>query len=115
AGLDFMTDVLGVAAMREWNHRLAWQSAALLCRRWGREWTTPEAMIGCMVTLPLPEGLGPAEAATAQRLRDALLVEHRIEVPVIARGGSLWLRLSAQVYNDESDIDRLAVAIDALR
>ena len=27
AGLDFMRDVLGVAAMREHNHRLAWQSA----------------------------------------------------------------------------------------
>ncbi len=115
AGLDFMRDVLGVQAMRDHNHRLAWQSAQRLAARWGRRWTTPEAMIGCMVNVPLPERLGPANAATAQRLRDALLFEHGIEVPVIARGGTLSVRVSIQVYNDESDIERLEQAVDALR
>ncbi len=115
AGLDFMRDVLGVAAMREHNHRLAWQSAQLLARRWGRPWTTPESMVGCMVTVPLPEHLGPADATTAQQLRDALLFEHGIEVPVIALGRALWVRLSLQVYNDQSDVERLAEAIDAMR
>jgi isopenicillin-N epimerase len=115
AGLDFMRDVLGVPAMREHNHRLAWQSAQLLASRWGRPWTTPESMVGCMVTLPLPERFGAADATTAQRLRDALLFEHGIEAPVLARGDSLWLRLCLQVYNDESDIERLSRAVDALR
>ena len=114
AGLDFMRDVLGVSAMRAHNHRLAWQSARRLAGRWGHRWTTPEAMVGCMVSVPLPERLGPADVATARRLRDALLFEHGIEVPVIARGGALWARLSMQVYNDESDIDRLEAAVDAL-
>jgi isopenicillin-N epimerase len=114
AGLDFMRDVLGVAAMREHNHRLAWQSAERLARRWRRPWATPESMVGCMVSVPLPERFAPAGAATASRLRDALLFEHQIEVAVIARADALWLRLSAQVYNDESDIDRLARAVDAL-
>ena len=115
AGLDFMADVLGVAAMREHNHRLAWASAERLSARWGFEWSTPESMIGCMATLPLPARFGPADAVTAQRLRDALLDDNGIEVPVIARGGSLWVRLSLQVYNDDADIERLADAIDALR
>ena len=115
AGLDFMHDVLGVAAMREHNHGLAWQSAQRLAARWGRPWTTPEAMVGCMVSVPLPERFGPADAATAQRLRDALLFEHGIEIPVIALAGALWLRLSIQVYNDAGDIERLAEAVDALR
>jgi isopenicillin-N epimerase len=115
AGLDFMRDVLGVPAMREHNHRLAWQGARRLAARWGRPWTTPESMVGCMVTVPLPAHLGPANAATAQRLRDALLFEHGIEVPVIARGDALWVRLSLQVYNDESDVERLAEAVDTLR
>ena len=35
AGLDFMRDVLGVAAMREHNHRLAWQSAQRLAAALG--------------------------------------------------------------------------------
>ena len=115
AGLDFMREVLGVAAMRSYNHRLAWQSAHRLGERWGRPWTTPEAMVGCMVTVPLPPRFAAADAATAQSLRDALLFEHGIEVPVIARDAALWLRLSLQVYNDESDVERLAVAVEVLR
>ncbi len=114
AGLDFMHEVLGVAAMREHNHRLVWEGAQHLAARWGRPWTTPEAMVGCMASVPLPERLGPADAATAQRLRDVLLFEHGIEIPVIALAGGLWLRLSIQVYNDEGDIERLAEAVDAL-
>ncbi|MEO7115014.1 MAG: aminotransferase class V-fold PLP-dependent enzyme [Caldimonas sp.] len=114
SGLDFMADVLGVAAMREHNHRLTWGTAERLASRWGYEWSTPESMIGCMATLPLPTRFGPADAVTAQRLRDALLVDHGIEAPVLARAGRLWIRLSFQVYNDESDVDRLADAIDVL-
>ena len=114
AGLDFMADVLGVAAMREHNHRLAWQSAGRLAARWGFEWSTPESMIGCMATVPLPVRFAPADTTTAQRLRDALLEGHDIEAPVLARDGKLWVRLSLQVYNDESDIERLAEAIDAM-
>jgi len=115
AALDFMADVFGVDAMRAHNHALAWASAARLCRRWARDWPTPEAMVGCMVTVPLPDGLGAADAANAQRLRDALFARHAIEVPVIARGGALWARLSLQVYNDGDDVERFAAAIDALR
>jgi isopenicillin-N epimerase len=114
AGLDFMHDVLGVQAMREHNHRLAWHSAQQLAERWGRAWTTPESMIGCMISVPLPGRFGPASVVTAQRLRDALFFTHRIEVPVIVRADSLWVRLSLQVYNDEDDIEQLARAVDAL-
>jgi isopenicillin-N epimerase len=113
AGLDFMHDVLGVAAMRAHNHGLAWRSAERLAKRWGRPWSTPESMVGCMVSVPLPERFAP-DFATASRLRDGLLFEHGIEVAVIARAGSLWARLSLQVYNDESDIERLAHAVDAV-
>jgi isopenicillin-N epimerase len=109
-----MADVLGVAAMRAHNHRLAWSTARRLASRWGFEWSTPESMIGCMATVPLPARLGPADPVTAQRLRDALLVDHGIEAPVLARDGRLWIRLSFQVYNDEGDVDRLVDAIDAL-
>ncbi len=114
AGLDFMRDVLGIAAMREHNHDLAWRSALRLGERWGRPWTTPDAMVGCMVTVPLPGGLGPASVDNAQRLRDALFFGRRIEAPVIARGGALWARLSMQVYNDDEDVERFAEAVESL-
>jgi isopenicillin-N epimerase len=65
-----------------------------------------------MATVPLPLRLG-AEAAEAARLKDWLLFVRRIEVPIVARGGRLWARVSAQVYNDDEDIENLAAAVDA--
>jgi len=67
-------------------------------------------MIGSMVTVPLPEEAG-STADEAARLRLALLVEDRIEVPVHAWRVRLWTRVSCQVYNDRSDVDRLAEAV----
>ena len=64
-------------------------------------------MIGAMVTVPLPETAGTT-ADDAMRLRLALLVDDRIEVPIHAWRGRLWARVSAQVYNDRSDVMRLA-------
>ena len=114
AALDFMREVLGVDAMRRHNHALAVESAALLARRWRRPWTTPESMVGCMVTVALPERLGAGDPALAQRLRDALFERHAIEVPVIARAGALWARVALQVYNEAGDVERLADAVEAL-
>jgi isopenicillin-N epimerase len=67
-------------------------------------------MIGAMVTVPLPEALG-ATGDEAARLRLALLVEDRVEVHLHAWKGRLWVRISAQIYNDLSDVERLADAV----
>jgi selenocysteine lyase/cysteine desulfurase len=40
-----------------------------------------------------------------------LLVDDRIEVQLHAWRGRLWVRVSAQVYNDRSDMVRLAEAV----
>ncbi len=112
AGIEFITGFLGAQAMREHNHALAWSAAQHLSARWGLPWAIPEAMIGCMATVPLPQALG-AGVPEAARLKDWLLLERQIEVPIVARGGQLWVRISAQVYNDHEDIDRLATAVEA--
>ncbi|HSN31894.1 MAG TPA: aminotransferase class V-fold PLP-dependent enzyme [Ideonella sp.] len=111
-GIDFITGFLGEAAMRAHNHGLAWQAAHALGERWGARWSTPEGMVGCMVTLPLLARLG-GDPADARRLRDWLLFERAIELPVVARAGRLWARVSAQVYNEMADIERLAQAVEA--
>jgi selenocysteine lyase/cysteine desulfurase len=67
-------------------------------------------MVGSMVTVPLPEDTGSTDA-DAERLRLALLVDERIEVQLHAWRGRLWTRVSAQIYNDRSDIVRLADAV----
>ncbi len=51
----------------------------------------------------------------AARLHDRLIDEHAIEVPVLARDASLWVRISAQVYNEFEDYARLAQAVAKIR
>ena len=104
---------LGADAMRAYNHALAWSGAHALAKRLGSRFDVAESMVGCMATLPLPGTMGSSRE-DATRLRDALWFEHRIEVPVMSFKGRLWLRLAAQVYNDEADLAKLADALVAL-
>lgn len=114
AGWRFIDEVLGgVQPMRAYNHALARHALTALTARWGLVAPAPESMIGCMALVPLPDALGSGRGA-ARALQDALLFAHAIEVPVMARAGRLWLRVSAQVYNDASDIERLARAVEAV-
>jgi isopenicillin-N epimerase len=102
---------IGVERIRAWNHELAWTSARRLAERWGVAFETPESMIGTMATIRLPERLG-ATADDAVTLRDRLLYEHAIEVHLAAWKGRLQLRISAQIYNEPADYDRLGDAVD---
>ena len=108
-GIAFMRD-LGVEAVQRWNHDLAWHAGQLLGRAWGTEPAVDEWSTGTMATVPLPQHLGSSRADAA-RLRDALLDEEAIEVQVHAWGGQLWVRVSAQIYNEISDFERLAAAV----
>ena len=114
AGIAFIEDRLGVDAMRRHNHELAWDGARSLAAAWERPFDTPEEMVGCMVSVPLPERLGAGTPANAQRVRDALLFGHGIEVAVIAKADLLWVRVSIQVYNQRSDLLRLEEAVAAI-
>ena len=59
-----------------------------------------------MATVRLPLA-GEASAARAVALCRWLATAHRIEVAVNAVDGALWLRISAQAYNDLADYERL--------
>ncbi len=100
----------GVDAIRAYNHALAWNGARHLAERWGTTFDTPEAFIGTMATVPLPGALGQTRE-DGVRLRDGLLFDDRIEVQVHAYRDRLWIRVSAQIYNDMDDINRLADAV----
>jgi isopenicillin-N epimerase len=108
----------GIALLREWDfdtvlaymHGLAVEAGAELTECWGTTLDASRDMIGSMITVPLPAAAGRT-TEEAVNLRLALLVEDRIEVPIHAWRGRLWTRVSCQVYNDRSDIDRLAVAV----
>jgi isopenicillin-N epimerase len=110
AALAFMRE-LGEDAMREWNHRVAFGAARMLTSHWGTEIPAPEAMFGCMVTVPLPARYG-AGADASNALKDALLFEDGIEAQISPFQDRLWLRIAAQVYNEPADYERLRDAID---
>jgi len=112
AGIAFLEE-LGYADVRRYNHDLAWRAARELSARWHTPLEMRESHVGSMVTVPLPESLG-ATADDAVALRNALLFEDRIEVQLHAGHCSrLWVRVSAQVYNDWTDIERLGRAIES--
>ena len=108
----------GIALLREWDfdacvtymHGLAWEAAGILAERWHTKFEIPREMVGTMVAVPLPQDAGTTDADAA-RLRLALLLEERIEVQLHAWRGRLWTRVSAQIYNDGTDIARLADAV----
>ncbi|MBI5169259.1 MAG: aminotransferase class V-fold PLP-dependent enzyme [Candidatus Eisenbacteria bacterium] len=113
AGFEFL-ESLGLDALWKWNHMLAWGGAHVMAARWGTAFEASESMIGCMATVPLPASAG-SSPEDAQRLRDALLFEERIEVPVLCRDGGLWIRVCAQAYNEPREYERLAEAVAARR
>jgi len=108
AALNFI-EALGIERYRQALRGQASEATALICDAWGVAPGAPAELFAAMVTLPLPID----EAATPEsivRWRSMLLREHRIEVPVIAIDGRLWVRISAQVYNELSDYEALAKA-----
>jgi isopenicillin-N epimerase len=108
----------GIALLQEWGfaactaymHNLACTAGELLADAWGTRFSTPREMIGARVTVPLPPSAGTTDDEAAQ-VRLALLVEDRIEVQLHAWRERLWVRVSAQVYNELSDIEQLANAV----
>ncbi len=116
--LTFRTE-LGEDAIRDYNHDLAWASAQRLSAAWGTEFSTPQEMVGSMVIVRLPQTLGTS-TDDAERVRRHLYDVALTEAPVFssetesgasASPDGLALRLSIQIYNDASDIDRLEQAV----
>ena len=112
AGFEFL-ERLGFEEVRRHNHDLLWAATAMMCERWGTSSAAGRDLCAFMSSVQLPERFSASDAA-AQRLRHALLVSHRIEVPAFAWRDRLWLRLSAQVYNEYEEFERLAGVIDSL-
>jgi isopenicillin-N epimerase len=100
---NYLSAPEGVAMLREWGfERVAAHNHRLAC--------LPESMVGTMITVPLPERAG-SEPAEVAKLRLELLVEDKIEIQMHAWRGRIWVRLSAQVYNEMSEVERLAEAV----
>ena len=126
----------GLPALMKRNHELAIVARKILCQRLGLEPVGIESMLGSMGAVQLPNAPLTPDLVEAQqalrsdpsrpvdcvmvpggadcRLHDRLLVEFGIEVPVFywPVPPRMILRISAQAYNDPSQYERLAEALE---
>jgi hypothetical protein len=66
-----------------------------------------------MAALTLSDSV--ADPGLAGDFRRTLAEKYRIIAPVYVFGGRLWLRISAQIYNEPDDYSRCAAACKELR
>lgn len=100
----------GGADLRRHNHDLVMEAARMVSGEFGRAHSTDETMVGPMVNVGLPATFGTTkEEAVALQYR--LLNTHGIELPLFPDAYGLRMRISAQIYNDFSDIERLVAAL----
>lgn len=105
----------GWPAVRDHNRELALEARRILCAALGVAPPAPDEMIGSLAAVELPDGDGnaPVSPLDMDPLQDALRNQHAIEVPVIAWPAppKRLLRISAQLYNDRAQYERLAAAL----
>jgi isopenicillin-N epimerase len=109
AGIRFL-DELGAEEARRYCHELVVSAAHKLAAAWDEPLSGTPALHGSMMAVRLPlawQRAYPATRAGARSLQSALLNEHRIVVAIMAIDDALWARLSAQVYNERADYERL--------
>jgi isopenicillin-N epimerase len=112
AAIDFIEDQ-GAAAIRAYTHTLAREQAARLAGAWGTDVAGPPDMVAAMAAIRLP-GARPGTWEAAATINNELWARHRIEVPIRALNGGLWVRISAQIYNTRDEYAALAEAVSAL-
>jgi isopenicillin-N epimerase len=104
AAIDFHVR-LGGATLRARNAELAAAGAFHLAARLGTECGAVGDLAAAMGLIRLPVG-GPATQERALALRGRLL-DAETDAPLHAQGGAIWLRISAQAYNELADYEKL--------
>ena len=108
----------GWEALRDHNRRLVLAARDLVCEALAIDAPCPDDMIGSLASFPLPDGDGTLSQSPlyADPLQDVLLDRFAIEVPVIPWPAppARLVRISAQIYNDLGQYERLGQALREL-
>ena len=111
----------GWAGVRHANHDLVIEGRRRVAAAIGVTPRIPEAMVGSMAMIRLP--IAPLPDAAIDAFKASIVAEDRIEVPVFgwpvpaareapdAPPTAVALRISAQLYNEPADYERLAAAL----
>jgi isopenicillin-N epimerase len=106
AALDYLA-TLDPQAVRAHNNALAREAGEVLCDAWGSEIAAAPAYGAAMASVRLP-GTKGADRALAREVARRLTERHGITVNVMALDDSLWVRVSAQIYNEIDEYRPLA-------
>lgn len=106
AALDYL-EGLGAAEMRAHNNTLADAAGRMLAESWKSELSAAAPYRAAMAAVRLPGGRG-ADRAAGRRLATRLTNEHGVTLGVMVMDGGLWIRVSAQIYNEMSDYAKIA-------
>jgi isopenicillin-N epimerase len=108
----------GWGEVRERNHALALEARTILCSALGVDAPAPDSMLGSLAAVELPScpALLPAEFCLETPFQRRLREEHRFEIalPVFPARPSYLLRVSAQLYTERADFERLATTVAEL-
>ena len=118
--LGFLGGLLpgGWPALMAHNRAKALAMRTRLAARLGATLPCPDDMIGTLAAIPIPAAQSAPPAAAPRpayqtALQTALVERHAVQVPIIEWFQPMrrFVRISAQVYNDPAEYDRLADAL----
>jgi isopenicillin-N epimerase len=104
----------GWPEIRRRNRALALQARDILIDALQIEKPAPDEMIGSLAAVPIPDSPYATHSLFGNDpIQDVLFDKYRIEVPVMLwpRGPKRVLRVSAQLYNETAEYERLAGAL----
>jgi isopenicillin-N epimerase len=106
AALDYL-ESLGVDQVRSHNDLLADVAGRMLAEAWNSELSAAAPFRASMAAVRLPNGHGRDRTAGRQ-LATRLTNEHGIALGVLVLEGGLWIRVSAQIYNELAEYEEIA-------
>ena len=104
--LDYL-DALGPESVRAHNDALSRDAAEMWCEAWKGEIAAAPEFRAAMASVRLP-GVDAADRTAARRIARHLRETHGISAGVMVIDGGVWLRVSAQIYNELADYEPLA-------
>ncbi len=118
AAIDFMGQIAG-----GWNELRAQNKALTIAGRsclnevFGFPFTNPESNVGHLANIEIPPATEPLTYGfnNQGQLKNLLMKEYKIEVPIIHIGNRRYVRISAQLYNSLEQYQYLADVLTELK
>jgi len=108
-------ETINASTSSYYNNSILIEGSEFLEHTWGTDLLAPQKFCTTMSLVRLPGGDGASATYDDAQALQKGIYEKGIVVAIEAFRGSLYVRLSAQIYNDMSDFEALAKAIEELK